>query len=192
MHPVEFVLCYTILDVLKGGDRMNNDVEKMTVIYEKHKEIMYAVALKILKNPEDAEDAVQSAILPIMRNLDAIKDVDSKDCMYYVTTAVKHISFNMIRDRHIQTVPLSDIKYEFESNEKNAENIDIEDSCKFIYNVIESMPEEYRDVLILNLYYEMSTSKISDFLNRKHGTVKSQLTRGKKILKSKLKENGYE
>lgn len=54
------------------------------------------------------------------------------------------------------------------------------------------MPAEYRDVLILHLYYELSTSQISDFLNRKHGTVKSQLTRGKKLLKARLKEDGYE
>ena len=149
-------------------------------------------ALKILKNPQDAEDAVHNAILPIMRNLGAIKDVDSKDCMYYVTMAIKHISFNMIRDRHIQTVSLSEIEYEFESDENIAESVAMDESCKIIYKTIQSMNAEYRDVLILHLYYELSTSQISDFLNRKHGTVKSQLTRGKKLLKARLKENGYE
>ena len=171
---------------------MIKKIEKMTAIYEKLKNIMYAVALKILKNPQDAEDAVHNAILPIMRNLGAIKDVDSKDCMYYVTMAIKHISFNMIRDRHIQTVSLSEIEYEFESDENIAESVAMDESCKIIYKTIQSMNAEYRDVLILHLYYELSTSQISDFLNRKHGTVKSQLTRGKKMLKARLKENGYE
>ena len=58
---------------------MSKEIEKMTAIYEKHKNTMYAVALKILKNPQDAEDAVHNAIPPIMRNLGAIKDVDSKE-----------------------------------------------------------------------------------------------------------------
>lgn len=171
---------------------MNKQIDKMATIYEKHKNAMYAVALKILKNLQDAEDAVHNAIPPIMRNLDAIKDVDSKDCVYYVTMAVKHISLNMIRDRHIQVVPLSEVEYELESYDNIVESIIVKDSCKFIYNAIEIMPEEYRDVLILHLYYELSTSQIADFLGRKHGTVKSQLTRGKKLLKIKLKENGYE
>ncbi len=171
---------------------MSKEIEKMTAIYEKHKNTMYAVALKILKNPQDAEDAVHNAILPIMRNLDAIKDVDSKDCMYYVTVAVKHISFNMIRDRHIQTVSLSEIEYEFESDENIAESVAMDENCKIIYKTIQGMAAEYRDVLILHLYYELSTSQISDFLNRKHGTIKSQLTRGKKQLKARLKEDGYE
>ena len=70
---------------------MSKEIEKMTAIYEKHKNTMYAVALKILKNPQDAEDAVHNTIPSIMRNLDAIKDVDSKDCIYYVTMAVKHM-----------------------------------------------------------------------------------------------------
>lgn len=150
---------------------MSKEIEKMTAIYEKHKNTMYAVALKILKNPQDAEDAVHNTIPQIMRNLDAIKDVDSKDCIYYVTMAVKHMSFNMIRDRHIQTVSLSDIEYEFASDENIAESVIIDESCKIIYQNIKSMPAEYRDVLILHLYYELSTSQISDFLNRKHGTV---------------------
>ncbi len=30
---------------------MSKEIEKMTAIYEKHKNTMYAVALKILKNP---------------------------------------------------------------------------------------------------------------------------------------------
>ncbi len=175
---------------------MNKDIEKMTAIYDKHKKTMYAVALKILKHPQDAEDAVHNAIPPIMRNLDAIKDVDSKDCIYYVSTAVKHTALNMIRDRHIETVSLSEVEYETSSSESIAESVAesvaMEESCRLIYKIIESMPDEYRDVLILNLYYEMSTSQISDFLNRKHGTVKSQLTRGKKLLKARLKENGYE
>lgn len=33
---------------------MSKEIEKMTAIYEKHKNTMYAVALKILKNPQDA------------------------------------------------------------------------------------------------------------------------------------------
>ena len=171
---------------------MSKEIEKMTAIYEKHKSTMYAVALKILKNPQDAEDAVHNAILPIMRNLDAIKDIDSKDCMYYVTMAVKHISLNMIRDRHIQTVSLSESVYELESDDNIAESVAMDESCQIIYKIIQGMATEYRDVLILHLYYELSTSQISDFLNRKHGTVKSQLTRGKKLLKARLKENGYE
>lgn len=52
---------------------MSKEIEKMTAIYEKHKNTMYAVALKILKNPQDAEDAVHNAILPIIRNTDIIQ-----------------------------------------------------------------------------------------------------------------------
>ena len=44
---------------------MSKEIEKMTAIYEKHKNTMYAVALKILKNPQDAEDAVHNTIPPL-------------------------------------------------------------------------------------------------------------------------------
>lgn len=171
---------------------MSREVEKMTAIYEKYKKAMYAVALKILKNPEDAEDAVHNAVLPIMRNLEAVKDVDSRDCLYYVTTAVRHTALNMIRDRRVRTVSLSEIGYELESDENTAESAAMDESCRCIFRTIQSMNAEYRDVLLLHLYYELSTSRIADLLGRKHGTVKSQLTRGKKLLKARLKEDGYE
>ena len=166
---------------------MSKEIEKMTAIYEKHKNTMYAVALKILKNPQDAEDAVHNTIPPIMRNLDAIKDVDSKDCIYYVTMAVKHMSFNMIRDRHIQTVSLSDIEYEFASDENIAESVIIDESCKIIYQNIKSMPAEYRDVLILHLYYELSTSQISDFSEQKARHRKITTHSWKKAAESSIK-----
>lgn len=169
---------------------MSKDTEKMAAIYERHKSIMYAVAMKILKNPHDAEDAVHNAILPIMRNIDAIKDVDSRDCVYYVTTAVKHISLNMLRDRR-PAIPLSDVKYDLEYGESIAEDAAADDACRFIYRAIQSMPGDYRDVLILHLHYGLSTSQIAALLAKSHGTVKSQLTRGKKLLKSRLKEGGY-
>ncbi len=41
---------------------MSKDIEKMTAMYEKHKNTMYAVALKILKNPQGAEDAVHTVV----------------------------------------------------------------------------------------------------------------------------------
>ena len=173
---------------------MSEEIEKMTAIYKKHKNTMYAVAFKILKNPQDAEDAVHDAIPPIMRNLNAIKDVDSKDCIYYVAMAVKNISLNRIRDRHtpIPTIPIDEIAYHMKSDEDIAEDVAMTENCKIIYETIRGMTNEYRDVLILHLYYELSTSQIADFLSRKHGTVKSQLTRGKKLLKARLQESGYE
>lgn len=169
-----------------------NNTEKMTAIYTKYKTVMFAVAMKVLKVPQDAEDAVHNAILPIMRNLNAIADIDSKDCVYYVSMAVKNTAFNMIRDRHIQTIDISEVEYQLESDENIAEAFAKDEECKVIYKTIQELSSEYRDVLILNLYYELSTSQISDLLSRKHGTVKSQLTRGKKILRTRLKEAGYE
>ena len=51
-----------------------DDIEKTAAIYEKHKAVMYAVAMKILRDPYLAEDAVYNAVLSLMRHLDAISD----------------------------------------------------------------------------------------------------------------------
>ena len=49
------------------------DKSKFTVLYEEYRDYMYRVALAILHNPEDAEDAVHYAFVKIAEN---IKNVD--------------------------------------------------------------------------------------------------------------------
>ena len=71
--------------------------------------------------------------------------------------AVKHMSFNMIRDRHIQTVSLSDIEYEFASDENIAD----------FYPIIEIMRKDIYDELpqYTKLFIQ---SKVGVLLNKPH------------------------
>ena len=50
------------------------------------------------------------------------------------------------------------------------------------------LPEKYRIVIHLFYYEEYSIDEISATLRRSRGTVKSQLSRGRKLLKSMLTE----
>ncbi|MDC1068042.1 RNA polymerase sigma factor [Candidatus Kapabacteria bacterium] len=50
-----------------------------------------------------------------------------------------------------------------------------------------SLPENYRDVIMLHFYYEVELKEIGRMLNVAPNTVKTRLLRGKKALKEKIK-----
>ncbi len=59
-------------------------------------------------------------------------------------------------------------------------------------HALKKLPPNYREVIHLFYYEDLSTEEISRILNRKKSTIRTQLTRGRQILKEILKEYAYE
>ena len=57
-----------------------------------------------------------------------------------------------------------------------------------LFEAVMQLPEKYRIVIHLFYYENMGIAEISDMLRSREGTVKSQLNRGRKLLKNMLKE----
>ena len=55
-----------------------------------------------------------------------------------------------------------------------------------------SLPLKYRQILYLYYYEELKVTEISQLLSKSPGTVKSQLSRGRSLLKKKLIKSGFE
>ena len=54
------------------------------------------------------------------------------------------------------------------------------------------LPEKYRTVVHLYYYEEYSIQEIAGILKKREATIKSQLHRGRKLLKQMLKEEWYD
>ena len=57
-----------------------------------------------------------------------------------------------------------------------------------LFEAVMRLPEKYRSVIHLFYYEDYSVEEIAMILHRPKGTVKSQLSRGKKLLKNMLQE----
>jgi RNA polymerase sigma-70 factor (ECF subfamily) len=55
---------------------------------------------------------------------------------------------------------------------------------------LQALPSKYRIPLYLYYYEEYSVREISECLRVKEGTIKSQLSRGRELLKENLKGDG--
>lgn len=142
----------------------------------------YIVAYAILKNEADAQDAVCSAILKGYEHMRQLKDVSKfKAWMIAIT-----------RNEALQ---LKRKRLELPGDERVAELLEpVEDRYNELWDVVTALKEEYRIVIVMFYYNDLSIKEISKILGIAVGTVKSRLNRGRELLRQTLagKEKEYE
>lgn len=142
----------------------------------KCKSDLYMIARAILGNDADTEDAVSNAILRAYENLDKLKNPNK--FKPWILTITKNEALKIKKKR--LELPGNDTLEAFLEP--------VEDHHDELWDIIQSMKEEYRLAIVLYYYDGLSLRDISDVLNIPLGTVKSRLSRGKEILRNALKK----
>ncbi len=150
-------------------------------IVEKYFDMVYRLALSQTKNRETAEDVVQETFLKFIKT-DRRFESDEHIKAWLIRVAINCSHSIFSSSWHKKTVPLTELKEEisFETEEKG----------DVYYAVLELAPK-YRAVIHLFYYEDMSIEEISKALKINPSTVKSQLSRGRKLLRERLK-GGYD
>ncbi|MDE7361745.1 MAG: sigma-70 family RNA polymerase sigma factor [Oscillospiraceae bacterium] len=158
-------------------------------LYNNYKRLMFGIAYDILKNEQDAEDAVQDAFFKIADNLDRIADADSPQARNFAAVVTRNICFNMLRKRHIET----DIDGTDVSSDMSAEDEFLSaQGVETLERALESLPEKYRDILYLTAYEELSLREAAKLLGITYENAKSRVKRARKKVSEFLKEVSYE
>lgn len=136
----------------------------------------YIAAYAILRNEADAEDAVCNAILSGYEHLEQLKN--PKKFKAWMLTIIRN-----------EALKICDKRVELLENE-NVEQLlpPVYDSHNELWDVVQTLKEEYRVVIVLFYYNDLSLKDISEILGISVGTVKSRLNRGRKLLKEFLSE----
>lgn len=136
----------------------------------------YIIAYAILENEADAEDAVCSAILSGYEHLTQLKNPNKFKS--WMVTITKNEALKLRRKR----VELP--------GDENVERLlpPVQDSHNELWDIVQTLKEEYRIVVVLFYYNNLSLRDISAVLDIPVGTVKSRLNRGRELLKEALGE----
>lgn len=162
---------------------------KFDRLYKNYKRLMFGIAYDILKNEQDAEDAVQEAFIRLADNIDKIADADSPQARNFSVVVTRNICFNMLRKRHIET----DIDDEVVCSDNSAEdNFLAAQGVETLERALESLPEKYRDILYLTVYEELSLREAAKLLGITYENAKSRVKRARKKISDFLKEVSYE
>ncbi len=177
---------------------LKNNQPAFTELMNRYEKSVYYLILKIVKNPEDAEDLTLITFTKAFANLD--KYVPTHRFSTWLFKIASNSSIDFLRKKTIDTVSIAlgdEVqKGEILLNTKEQtshpgpeENMIKTQRAQIARQVIQHLNEDMEKVIRLRFFEEYSYEEISQELNIPLGTVKVQIHRAKNILQSILKES---
>ncbi|MCB0375002.1 MAG: RNA polymerase sigma factor [Sinomicrobium sp.] len=161
-----------------------NNRKAQLKLYRMYCDGMFGVAMRFLKNVEDAEDATQEAFIKAFRKLHQYRGEVTFGA--WLKKIVIHKCIDALKMKKEQETALHEnyIHIADDENDWTVEDdgITVEDVKKAIVE----LPEKYRYVVMLYLVEGYDHSEISEILNISETTSRTQLMRGKQKLRAQL------
>lgn len=163
--------------------------------YHRYRNLMYRIAFDLLKNPQDAEDAVQEAFLNIADCFDKISEIENPQSRSFAAVVTRNICFNKLRKRKknmgIDEIDIAEA--EIPDNKNNTEEKVLSQfGVEALEKALTKLPQKYIDILYLTAYEDMSLKEAAQLLDITYENAKSRLQRGRKKLLKILEEEHYE
>ncbi|MGB3827709.1 MAG: RNA polymerase sigma factor SigM [Ornithinimicrobium sp.] len=153
---------------------LSGDEHAFGEVFRRHKDRMWAVALRTTRDPEVASDAVQDGFINAFRRAGSFRG-DSQ-----VSTWLYRIVVNACLDRMRRSKPTADI-----ADHDPVEPRDYHRSVEVRIDVraaLEGLPEAQRLALVLVDMQGLSIAEAADVLDCAPGTIKSRCSRGRSAL----------
>ncbi|WP_179018364.1 RNA polymerase sigma factor [Winogradskyella forsetii] len=168
----------------------NGDTKAYAQLVDLYKDLVYTLALRMLKHREEAEEVAQDTFVKVFKSLDKFKG-DSK-----FSTWIYKVTYNTCLDRIKKNKKfLNDVAIdEFTFNKLDVidnalENMIMNEKKALIRNCVAKLPEETSALLTLFYFEDLSLEEISKITNIEANTVKVKLFRARKKLAVILEQN---
>lgn len=155
---------------------------------------IYRLCCALLRDPVQAQDAAQESLVRIWKALPSYNGRASLSSWIYAIT--RNRCLTAIERRSAQAVS-SDSERELEAlpAELSSQPPDAHESderSERLRELIELLPERYRQTLVLFYFEERSVTEVAAQLGAPEGTVKTLLFRARAALAERLRERGWE
>ena len=165
---------------------------KFAKLYETYRYLLWYVANEILRDPDDAEDAVQETYFALTRHMDKIEDVDSTKTRNFLVTIVKSKAIDILRKK-----TRGNLEYleEIEADETWQDALDAYIECEQLNRIVTaicSLDENYRVVLEYRFLHGLSEKETASILGLTEKNLSVRTSRARKKLKELLEKEAKE
>lgn len=174
---------------------IQGDKKAMSMLVNRYSSRVYNLALRILRNKEEAEDVLQDTFLTVVAKLHTFDGRSSFfTWLYRIAT---NSALMLLRKKKIRRANFKDNDLDPEQNElenlvdwTQDPTIDVynEEIREKIDEAINSLKEKYKTVFILRDIENLSTREAADILNITEENVKIRLLRARQFLRDFLSE----
>ncbi|MBQ3416875.1 MAG: sigma-70 family RNA polymerase sigma factor [Ruminococcus sp.] len=148
----------------------------------RYSDTIFRVALNILKNKEDSEDALQNTLIRFYKSSHKLSGEEHIKA-WLIRVAQNEAKRIFRKNRRCDTSSLGEWVGEAFSD-------DLEK--KELFLSLMSLDEKYSTALYLHYYEGYKTEEIAKMTSASPSTVRSRLSRGRELLKNLLSEDDYE
>lgn len=172
-----------IVQVMRSGC-----LTALSILYQRYGKVVYRLALRILKNSDEAEDLTQDVFLTFWQT--ASYDPTRGTVVVFLLTMTRSRALNRIKrcKSHDQRLLRWERMRSPNPHSAPFENATLEDLSGCVSRAMEALPDNQRRVLEMAYYDGLSQSEITQRLNLPLGTVKTRSRLGLLKLRQLLKD----
>jgi RNA polymerase sigma-70 factor (ECF subfamily) len=172
------------------------DADRFEAFVREYQDMVYATAVRLLGNPTDAEDVAQSVFL---RAFERFSDVGtSPSAAGWLKTVTRHLCFNHLSRYRSRWQFFSELEGASQAPAPFAERVpdsatpggldalDRAEQAARLEAALRALPAHQRVPLVLFHFEEMSYQAIADALGVSLGKVKTDIHRGREVLRAVL------
>ena len=182
-------------DIILIESAIAGDQSSYEKLMKKYYQMIYNLVFRMISKKEDVEDLVQEAFIKALhslRNFD--KQFAFSTWLFKIAT---NNAIDYLRKKKLYTFSIdkeiesddSDYKFEIPDIENKPDKHIMDSELRTILNeAIESLPEKYRQVIVLRHNKELEYEEIAKQMKLPLGTVKAHIFRGRELLNKYLKD----
>ncbi len=166
----------------------NTDDKLLSGLFEEYKQMMFKIAMGILHNISDAEDAVQDAFVHIINNLKRFSRIPAGKRKAYLNKVVKNICYDRIRKekrRHECNIDDFDL-----CSGSVDDEVFLALTVEEIRNLLNELPERDQEILYFYLFDDYPPKDIAKIMGIPQEQISTYIERARKQLIKLLKERG--
>lgn len=177
----------TLLPAVARGDLV-----AFEELYDRYSSTLYALLLRILSSPEDAQEVLQEAFVKVWTNA-ASYDADRGSEAAFLISIARSRGIDRLRSRKIRADRENDAGREistvssFVVTKTGADDAIQSEERKAVRSALTELPDAQRIALELAYFEGLSQSEIAAKLGEPLGTIKTRMQLGMKKLRERLR-----
>lgn len=164
---------------------LQGDKEQFRHIIRECNQPLYRTAVAILKDPEDAEDAVQSAYVKAYIHLGTFRE-ESNFLTWLTRILINECKMSLRKKRRTASLDEEEVTMKQSNNEDVVDTLYKNQLTGLLESAVMELPEKYRLVYVVREVNDFSTQRTADVLGISQENVKIRLHRAKTLIRENL------
>jgi len=164
---------------------LSGDRDAHAALLARYRDRIYGFILRMIRNPDDAEDLAQEVFIKAFRSLSSY-DL-SRPFHPWLFRIARNAVIDFTRKRK---VAFEVIEFDISDSAPSVEEtVASKLEAETMEKLIAALPLEFREVLLLHLGEGFAYSEIGEMLGVPVGTLKARVSRAREMLRKRMKSN---